>query len=86
AAPLTDEERMYASNLVIGLTAADQSGLPPGFLCTGIVRKITVSGELRQNDACPGPRPESAVVGLGMASYQNSPPVSSARPAAVPPN
>ncbi|MGH9364906.1 MAG: hypothetical protein ACRD1B_06530 [Thermoanaerobaculia bacterium] len=80
AAPLTDEERMYASNLVIGLTAADQSSLPPGFLCKGIVRQITASGELRPNDACLGLRAEGAV-GVGATALQA--PVSSARPAAA---
>lgn len=94
ATPLTDEERRYASHLVIGLTAADQLGLPTGFLCKGIVSQITASGQLQPNGAClrkaltvartaaaePGP-----VWTYGTRSPSLENPVSSARPTSTSP-
>lgn len=49
---LTDEEKRYANNLVIGLTNDQQNAIPDGFKCVGLVSKITVNGELRPNDEC----------------------------------
>jgi len=49
---LTDDESKYARNLVIGQTLPNQSTVPPGFECTGIVSEINVAGELRPNDEC----------------------------------
>jgi len=49
---LTDDEARYSRNLVIGQTLPNQSTVPPGFECKGIVSEINVAGELRPNDEC----------------------------------
>jgi hypothetical protein len=49
---LSDEEKRYAANLVIGLTSDAQNAIPDGFRCVGLVSKITVNGELKPNDEC----------------------------------
>lgn len=49
---LTDVEKTYARNLVIGLTDDDQDPVPEGFKCTGIISKITVEGVLKPHDEC----------------------------------
>jgi hypothetical protein len=49
---LTDDEGRFARNLVIGQTLPNQSTVPPGFECKGIISEINVAGELRPNDEC----------------------------------
>lgn len=49
---LSADEAKYANNLVIGLTSDAQSTVPDGFLCKGIVSKITVAGELKPHEEC----------------------------------
>jgi hypothetical protein len=44
---LSDDEKKFAVNLVVGLTVAEQTFVPKGFLCDGIVGQITVTGELK---------------------------------------
>ena len=44
---LSDDEKKFAANLVVGLTVPDQTFVPKGFLCDGIVGQITVTGELK---------------------------------------
>lgn len=46
------EDSRYVSNVVVGLTAAGQATVPPGFVCAGIVGKISTSGDLTNADAC----------------------------------
>jgi hypothetical protein len=70
------EEARAASNLVLGLTVANQPPVPGGFQCRGVVSYITVAGEMKQNDECrrmaalessghgaPGSAPGSATAG-----------------------
>ena len=49
---LTDVEKTYARNLVIGLTDDAQDPVPEGFKCEGIISKITVEGVLKPHDEC----------------------------------
>jgi len=49
---LSDDEKGYASNLVVGLTTATQPLVPEGFLCKGIVSLITANGELTSHEDC----------------------------------
>jgi hypothetical protein len=49
---LSDEEKGYASNLVVGLTTSAQPLVPEGFLCKGIVSLITVSGVMKSHEDC----------------------------------
>jgi hypothetical protein len=51
-ASLSAGDQRYASNLVLGLTAEGQVGVPLGFTCKGIVSVITARGEMRPNDEC----------------------------------
>lgn len=51
-AVLSNEEKKYAANLVVGLTQPNQPSRPDGFLCDGIVSQITSAGDLKENDAC----------------------------------
>lgn len=49
---LSDEEKGYASNLVIGLTTSAQPLVPQGFLCKGIVSLITANGVMKSHEEC----------------------------------
>ena len=52
--PLNDAETRYANNLVIGQTDTKQDeARPDGFLCDGIVSKITPDGVLLPAEPCP---------------------------------
>jgi len=95
--PLTDEEKRFAKNLVIGQTKPNQNTVPPGFLCTGIISEINVIGELRPNFECQRVPPVLWIAG-GAAAAAGSvvvvtntggggpgAPVSPARPAAPQP-
>jgi hypothetical protein len=86
---LTDEEKRYAQNLVIGLTRDDQKAIPEGFRCVGLVSKITVHGELKPNDEClkipaalwvAGGAAALLGGGIIVANPSSGPPVSSPRP------
>ena len=46
------EQQRVASNMIIGLTLPDQSSVPPGFQCRGVVSYITSMGELLPNEEC----------------------------------
>src|SRR5258706_2938686 len=90
--PLNDDERKYASNLVIGLTDDKrQDARPDGFLCDGIVSKITADGVLLPAEPCPNPAAlligAAAAGALGGAVLLSGPgpgkPVSPSRP--IPP-
>jgi len=51
---LKDVEKKYANNLVIGLTSDKQKDArPDGFLCDGIVSKISPDGVLLPAEPCP---------------------------------
>lgn len=50
--PLTDEEKLYTENLVIGLTEDSQEVVPKGFQCVGVISKITTQGELMPHEEC----------------------------------
>ena len=53
APELTPDQTAYAFNTALGMTAAGQPAVPPGFKCTGIVNEITVDGEvMRVHTAC----------------------------------
>lgn len=49
---LSDDEKVYASNLVIGLTVSGQPLVPQGFLCKGIVYLITANGVMKSHEDC----------------------------------
>lgn len=50
---LTDEEKRYSQNLVIGNTAVEQEPrVVEGFLCDGIVSRIDLKGALRPDEQC----------------------------------
>ena len=51
-AVLTEEERRYAKNIVLGMTSADQGDSLTAFTCAGVVAKITASGDLRTLPSC----------------------------------
>jgi hypothetical protein len=56
---LTGEEVSLAQNLVVGETSDDQRGLPvSGFLCDGIIARITVRRELQPSEDCSRTFPE----------------------------
>ena len=52
AATLTTDERAMANGIVLGLTTAGQSEIPPGFSCRGITNVIGVDCKMRPADAC----------------------------------
>jgi hypothetical protein len=101
SASLSAEEAKAASNLIVGLTEAGQTGVPVGFRCDGIVNVIATSGELRPNDECrkaaAGGIPTLAWVGAGAGvvaagaliinnnSGGGGKPVSPSRPPSSPP-
>jgi hypothetical protein len=49
---LSDDEKKYASNLVVGVTKSGQPLAPDGFLCKDIVSVITVNGEMKSAEDC----------------------------------
>ena len=49
---LSQDERAYARNLVIGQTAAGQSAVPGGFSCAGMVAVISARGDMRALPPC----------------------------------
>jgi hypothetical protein len=49
---LSEEEKKYASNLVVGVTKSGQPLAPDGFLCKDIVSVITVNGEMKSAEDC----------------------------------
>lgn len=49
---LTTDDQRITQNLVVGLTGANQSPVPIGFQCRGIVSYITTANELRPNEEC----------------------------------
>ncbi len=89
---LTEVEKKYASNLVIGLTDDQQNPIPDGFKCDGVISKITVIGVLMPNDECthalfiPWVAAGAAVVGAGVIVLgdDTKKPVSPYRPAPQP--
>lgn len=52
AQTLSADEQRASNAMIMGLTAANQSAVPTGFQCKGIVSYITASNELRPNDEC----------------------------------
>lgn len=48
----SEEERRAARNIVLGLTAPEQTQNPVGFRCEGIVGQISPGGELRNVTPC----------------------------------
>jgi hypothetical protein len=49
---LTPEEQTLASGIVLGLTTANQSDVPPGFSCRGITNVIGVDCQMRAATGC----------------------------------
>jgi len=49
---LTSEEMTMANGIVLGLTTAGQSDVPPGFSCRGIVNVIGVDCQMRPASGC----------------------------------
>lgn len=49
---LSADELRAAAAMIVGLTAPNQSAVPAGFQCKGIVSYITANNELRANDEC----------------------------------
>ena len=49
---LSQDERAYAKNLVIGQTGASQSAVPGGFSCAGMVAVISAGGDMRALPPC----------------------------------
>ena len=49
---LSDDEKRYGSNLVVGLTNSGQPSVPQGFQCKGIVSVITANGEMKSHEDC----------------------------------
>jgi hypothetical protein len=49
---LTAEEQRAADNIVLGMTGPDQSPVPSGFSCRGIVRVIDSNGHMRSATEC----------------------------------
>jgi hypothetical protein len=87
---LTDAEQRYASNLVIGHTDGkqQQDARPDGFLCDGIVSKITPDGVLLPAESCPkvpllaiGAGAAGALGGIYAVTGRGEKPVSPSRPA-----
>ncbi len=90
---LTEEEKRYANNLVIGQTEPNVPGLPPGWECIGVISIITAAGELKPNADCriaalipPGVWVAAGAVAAGAVivstSSDGGDPVSPSRPAA----
>ncbi len=52
AQQLTADDQASAENVVLGLTGSQQSAVPPGFQCNGIVSYIAVNGDMKSNDEC----------------------------------
>lgn len=52
ASTLTAEEQAMASGIVLGLTTAGQSDVPPGFSCRGITNVIDVDCQMRTASGC----------------------------------
>jgi hypothetical protein len=89
---LTDQEKRYANNIVVGTSKDDLPARPEGFLCDGIISKITPDGVLLPAEPCPQP----GVIALGAGAVGalvgttiitgagDKKPVSPSRP--VPPN
>lgn len=68
-AALTPAQTSYSQNLVVGETAASQSGQRvAGFLCDGIVSRIIPTGEVRTDAVCRGEALAKAAEGAGEAS------------------
>lgn len=51
-ATLTPEEQVIANGIVLGLTTASQSDVPPGFSCRGVTNVIGVDGRMRPAEGC----------------------------------
>jgi hypothetical protein len=51
---LTADQLHFADNLAVGLTTKNQSPVPTGFQCPGVVSYITVANELLPNNECRG--------------------------------
>jgi hypothetical protein len=51
-ASLSDDEKRYASHLVVGVTTPEQPFVPEGFLCKDIDSVITFKGEMKSNEEC----------------------------------
>jgi len=49
---LSEDEKRYAANLIVGMTAANQNSAPRGFACNGVVSQLTVGGNLVPNEDC----------------------------------
>jgi len=74
---LSEEEKKYASNLVVGVTKSGQPLAPDGFLCKDIVSVITVNGEMKSAEDCRkllaagaagGGIPTGVYIGVGAAA------------------
>lgn len=52
APQLSGDEKKYGRNLIVGLTTAQQTEVPVGFSCAGIVGRISASGELKSVPGC----------------------------------
>ncbi|MEO6327246.1 MAG: hypothetical protein ABIT01_11375 [Thermoanaerobaculia bacterium] len=85
---LSDDEKKFATNLVVGLTIPEQTFVPKGFLCDGIVGQITVTGELkpaectRKVGAIWFAAAAAGLAGGGVVITGGEEPVSPSRPAA----
>jgi hypothetical protein len=49
---LSPEETRAASNIVLGLTQANQSSIPCAFRCKGVTSFLTTTNELHPNEQC----------------------------------
>jgi hypothetical protein len=75
---LSDDEKRYASHIVLGLTIPGQPFVPEGFLCKDIDSVITDKGEMKSNEDCRkllaaagaagGGIPTGVYVGVGVAA------------------
>lgn len=51
-ANLGEDEYGFATNIMLGLTDASQTGTPKGFSCAGITKVVGIDQTMRPNDAC----------------------------------
>src|SRR5262249_7809642 len=51
---MSSTEQVASDNIVLGLTAADESAIPTGFSCKGIKSVIAANGQMRPAEECRG--------------------------------
>ena len=49
---MSGPEQVASDNIILGLTAADESAIPTGFSCKGVKSVITANGQMRPADEC----------------------------------